>query len=198
MNSSFECYNSTTSVMKNDYKQIYNCNNEIGFSNIIIIRYFMILISFLGLITNLIILSNYFSKKKKKKNKASMKRLFIYSSFTEITFCIYWIISLIFLNSAGKIYNFYFKHKIICYFMSNIFLFALIFNFSFENILLYHFKNINENPISAILKPNKDIVKFLIFTISTSIIICIFTNYFELFGTSVRNKIYKNIFFIRE
>ena len=195
MNSSFECNNSTTSIKNSEYIPIYNCTNEIGFSNTIIIRYLMILISFLGIITNLIIILNFFSKKKKNKNRASMKRLFIYSSFTEIIFCVYWIISLIFLNSAGEIYNFYLKHKIICYFMSTIFLFILIFNFTFENILLYHFNSINENPINAILKPNKNIVKYLIITFLISIIISFFANYFEFFGISVRNKFIYKIFF---
>ncbi len=195
MYSSFECNNSTTSIKNSEYIPIYNCTNEIGFSNTIIIRYLMILISFLGIITNLIIILNFFSKKKKNKNRASMKRLFIYSSFTEIIFCVYWIISLIFLNSAGEINNFYLKHKRICYFISTIFLFILIFNFTFENILLYHFKNINENPINAILKPNKNIVKYLIITFLISIIISFFANYFEFFGISVRNKFIYKIFF---
>ena len=195
MYSSFECNNSTTSIKNSEYIPIYNCTNEIGFSNTIIIRYLMILISLLGIVTNLIIILNFFSKKKKNKNRASMKRLFIYSSFTEIIFCVYWIISLIFLNSAGKINNFYLKHKRICYFISTIFLFILIFNFTFENILLYHFKNINENPINAILKPNKNIVKYLIITFLISIIISFFANYFEFFGISVRNKFIYKIFF---
>ena len=186
MYSSFECNNSTTSIKNSEYIPIYNCTNEIGFSNTIIIRYLMILISFLGIITNLIIILNFFSK---KKNNASMKRLFIYSSYTEIIFCIYWIFSLIFLNNAGEIYNFYLKHNIICYFVSSIFLFAIIFNFTFENILLYHFNSINENPINAILKPNKNIVKYLIVSILTSIIICIIADYYKIFGISVRNNI---------
>ena len=190
MNSSFECHNSTNSILKNnEYIPIYNCTNEIGFTKNFIIRYIMILFSLLGLIVNFIILLNFFFKNKKKKNNASMKRLFIYSSYTEIIFCIYWIFSLIFLNNAGEIYNFYLKHNIICYFVSSIFLFAIIFNFTFENILLYHFNSINENPINAILKPNKNIVKYLIVSILTSIIICIIADYYKIFGISVRNNI---------
>jgi hypothetical protein len=68
MNSSFECHNSTNSILNNnEYIPIYNCTNEIGFTKNFIIRYIMILFSLLGLIVNFIILLNFFFKNKKKE-----------------------------------------------------------------------------------------------------------------------------------
>lgn len=182
MSNNFECNNFSNDSVIHNLTSKFNCTNEIGFSSHIVTQITMIIISLLGLFTNFWIIFNFFFGKKKRNSIASMKKLFIFPSFTELIISIYWILSIIFFRTAENMKS----NKKICTALSMIYLFVLVFNFTFENILLYHLNKINKNPIEGILKPDKNIIKYIIFCIFFSSIICIFSLYFDIFGISVR------------
>ena len=161
-----------------------DCSTQIGDSNEIFLEnYLFLAISALGFICSIILLFNICIKRKKHtKNfkKGSMRKLFQILPILDLIISIYWLLSNIFFNTAGKIYNF----RGYCSIMSLTYLSITTFYFCFMCLLLKHFRKIHTNPIEGIIKTKINIITYLIISIVTGGGTGVLAYFFNIVGRS--------------
>ena len=159
------------------------CIIGIGHSVDSIQSYAITAISGLGLLSNVFLIFNLcISQKKNKKNakKGSMKILFEILPIFDCFSAIYWILSSIKFNSAKRIN----EDRRICSYLSILYLSVLTIDFFYINILLRHFKKINNNPIDGTLKTGKNMFVYLLTSFASGIIISGIAFLFNILGRS--------------
>ena len=136
-----------------------SCDQGIGYTKTNLGRIFFILISILGIISNsIIIIYNFTKKNKLKRRKALFRIFFIIFPISFILTSIYWLLSSLSLYDLKHIEN----NQTFCKINSGFYLYITTFQFTLINILIYHFRRINQNPIEGILKPNKNVIIYII------------------------------------
>ena len=171
-------------------QEINICELKLGY----IINFFgigcLIGVSVIGIILNLIFLiQNCFKRKKRKKRGALMKQIFLIFPFMDLFSSIYWLISSIKFYDLEQI-----KENIeFCSVNSLLYLFLMTFQFILINILLFHFRKINKNPLEAIFNPKRRLIIYLIICFFLSIIISILAERLELIGISPMNTCFISI-----
>ena len=165
-----------------------SCEQRIGYTKYEFERILFIIFSSLGIITNFIFFLFNLVKNRRKTKKASMRRIFLVFPLTDLLTSIYWLISS---------FNFY-KLKLIqerdkgCSLLSCFFMHVTVFQLTFINALLFHFRKINTNPIEGILKPNKRILIYIITCLIISGLITGLSEQFSLLGRSPINTCFIN------
>ncbi len=161
--SNFECTDNLT---------FDSCDSIIGYSYNSSVPAIFLVLSIAGLILNLILTINYFrqSNSNSSRKQSSMKKLFLVLPILDSITCLYWIFSSSFFWHAKRIED----NIEICSALSIIYLSVFTFEFVFINFILIHFRKISLNPIEGILKPDKNIIFYFIFSILfTAIIVLI-------------------------
>ena len=149
-----------------------SCDTIIGYSYNSSVPAIFLVLSIAGLILNLILIINYFrqSNSNSSRKQSSMKKLFLVLPILDSITCLYWIFSSSFFWHAKRIED----NIEICSALSIIYLSVFTFEFVFINFILIHFRKISLNPIEGILKPDKNIIFYFIFSILfTAIIVLI-------------------------
>ena len=135
------------------------CEQQIGYTKKNLGRITYIVISSFGVLSNFIfIIYNLVKKIKGKNRRASMKRFFLIFPFTDFLTSIYWLLSSVKFYKLKQIK----ENPEMCSIISVIYIGVISLQSTLINILIFHFKSINENPIEAILKPNKKIFIYII------------------------------------
>ena len=177
------------SIFNNKYVE-NPCTLKLGYIESIVLIYFLIGISSLSIILNLIFLFyNCIRKKKTKSHKALIHKIFLIFPFTDLVTSIYWLLSTIKLYDLQSI-----KENItLCFFNSVFYLFLMIFQFILINIILFHFRKINKNPLEAIFNPKRKLILYLIICFLLSIISILLAIYFQFIGISPMNTCFISI-----
>ena len=178
-----------TNISNNNSAKI-DCRTFIGYSNTNYIYVLFIIIATIGLIANIILIRDFFSKQNNENSRkqSSMKKLFATLPILDGITSIYWLIS------AGAFYN---SLKIKnnqggCYALSVIYFLVYTFEFIFINFILIHFRKISINPIEGILKPGKNLKRYFAISITLAIGILIFVICFGIIGRSPMNTCFIN------
>ena len=159
------------------------CFVGLGHSGHFIQPYVATILSGLGLLSNVFLIFNLcIGKKKNKRNakKGSMKTLFEILPIFDCFSAIYWILSSIKFPKAEEINH----DRRNCSYLSILYLSVLTIDFVYINILLRHFKKINNNPIDGTLKTGKNMLVYLLTSFASGIIISGSAFFFNLFGRS--------------
>ena len=165
-----------------------SCQQKIGYTKYEIERILFIIFSTLGVITNFIFILYNLVKNKTKTRKASMRRIFLIFPLTDLLTAIYWLISALNFYNLEQIQN---KPKG-CSFLSCYFMHVNVFQLTFINALLFHFRKINTNPIEGILKPNKNILKYFLTCSILGALVTGLSEGFSLLGRSPLNTCFIN------
>ena len=192
-NPNYRCDNSaelsyTNETINND--DIVKCSTLIGYSYNRFVPILFLIISIIGLILNLLLIRDYIKKKSKNQSRkqSSMKKLFAVFPFLDCITSIYWIISSSIFRNAGIIAN----HVLPCRILSIIYFSIFTFEFIFINFILIHFRKISLNPMEGILKPSRNIKKYLSISIILTLLIVITTIFLHVFGRSPMNTCFLN------
>ena len=147
-------------------------------------------VSLIGVILNIIFLVIKFFKRKKQKNrKALMRQIFLIFPFTDLFTSIYWLISSIKFYELEKI-----KENItFCSLNSVFYIFLITFQFILINILLFHFRQINKNPLEAIFNPKRKLFIYIIICFIFSCIVTGLAEKLQLIGISPMNTCFISI-----
>ncbi len=178
-NTTFSC-NDNSSDIRDD------CSTPIGFfSNKGVLAIFIL--SIIGFILNFIFLLFQCIRLRRKgktiARKISMRKLLqILPLFDSIT-AIYWIISSYYFKTAQDIDN----NQTSCELLSIIYLVFYTFQFVMINFILLHFRRINLNPLTGILKPYIHVFFYLIISIVVGLIVGYASFLFEVIGRSPMN-----------
>ena len=164
-----------------------SCDQTIGYTQDYE-RIIFICISALGAISNFILLLYNLIKNKIRTRKASMRRIFLIFPFTDLLTSIYWLTSSIRFYKLSQIE----KDINICAMISCFYMHVNNFQLSLINFLLFHFRKINTNPIEGILKPNKNILKYIIICFIIGAIVGGLSEEFKLIGRSPLNTCFIN------
>ena len=148
-------------------------------------KIFVILLSFLSVLINMIFIINYLLKKlvnKKQKKISSLEQILFILAISESLISLFWGLSAIIYPSTEKMIEKDSKDEdedvcIGCKTIGSLLTFFYIFDLFLSGFALYHLKNMILNPIQFILKPFKKIVFYslisgfvaLVITISSSI-----------------------------
>ena len=160
----------------------YYCETFIGNTGFIIVSYIILVIGIIGFGLNFLLIKDCIVKSSiNSRKQSSMKKLFAIIPVLDCITSIYWIISSTIFKKAEDIYN----HKFPCFFLSIIYFTIYNFEFIFINFILVHFRKISLNPIEGILKPEKNIKKYLILSIIGTLLITGITICTQVFGRSV-------------
>lgn len=168
--SNFECinYSNTTSLyfLENVNSDHYiDCSQRMGYANKSI--FLFSLLSILGILINIYLIFHFFKQKiKGHDTKTTLKKMFILTSFIEIILSVYWLVNRFAFTDGYKIRN----NKGGCHAMSIIYIIIFTFNFTFVDFILYHFIQINNDPIEGILKSKTNLIKYLIICTGFSIV----------------------------
>ena len=166
------------------------CELKLAYARNNFIIVFLTIISFLGLILNLIFIILRFLRKKRGTNrKVLMRRLFLIFPFTDLLTSIYWIFSVFYFDTLEKIKN----NITLCSLNSVYYLFLLTFQFILINILLFHFRKINKNPLDAIFNPNRKLILYLIICFVSGIIVSMLSESLQTIGISPMNTCFISI-----
>ena len=138
----------------------------------------------------MLLIRDYIKKQNKNQSRkqSSMKKLFAVFPFLDCITSIYWIISSSIFRNAGIIS----KHALPCGILSIIYFSIFTFEFIFINFILIHFRKISLNPMEGILKPSRNIKKYLSISIILTLLIVIITNFLNVFGRSPMNTCFLN------
>ena len=168
-----------------------DCSSYIGFFSeqgalaILIISIIGFFLNFIFLIFQHIRLRR---KRKKSARTLSMRKLLqILPLFDSIT-AIYWIISSSYFKTARDIDN----NENFCEILSFIYLVFYTFQFVMINFVLFHFRKINLNPLTGILKPYKHVFIYLIISIIVGLIVGYVSFYNGIMGRSPMNTCFIN------
>ena len=166
------------------------CEQSIGYINSKIGRYIFICISALGVITNsLIIIYNCLRKNKSKNRKASMRKIFLIFPFTDFLTSIYWLYIWIKYYKLGKME----KDIKGCAISGLIYLEVTTFQFALINIILFHFRKINTNPIQGILKPDRRVIIYVLICFFFGALVSGISEYLQIEGRSPLNTCFINM-----
>ena len=192
----FTCNNSLNNTENNinnntnNTNYIYvNCDSFIGntFSEYIPIS--SLVISIIGLILNLLLIKDFIIKRSfNSRKQSSMKKLFTVLPVLECITSIYWIISSTLFKKAEYICN----KPIFCFILSITYYVVYIFEFIFINFILVNFRKISLNPLEGILKPGKNIKKYIIISLILTLLITGTAIWFKVLGRSVMNTCFIN------
>ena len=165
-----------------------SCKQKIGYTKYNIERILFIVFSSFGVITNFIFILYNLVKNKTKTRKASMRRIFLIFPLTDLLTAIYWLISASNFYNLEQIQN----NSKGCSLLSCYFMHVNVFQLTFINALLFHFRKINTNPIEGILKPNKNILKYIITCFILGALVTGLSERFSLLGRSPLNTCFIN------
>ena len=187
------------SFYKNEYVE-NPCELKFGYTQSFYGILTLTVISTIGIILNIIFLVlNCVKRKKRRGNKALMKRIFLIFPFTDIFTSIYWLVSVIEFSDLEKIK----QNIILCSVNSLFYIFLITFQFILINILLYHFRKINKNPLDAIYKQNTKLILYLIICFILGFVVSLLAERFQLIGISPMNTCFisvksglKNLIFV--
>ena len=165
-----------------------SCRQKIGYTKHEVERILFIIFSSLGILSNFIFIIFNLKKNKTKTKKASMRKIFLIFPFTDLLTAIYWLISALIFYDLEHIQN----NILGCSLASCLFMHVSIFQLTFINALLFHFRKINTNPIEGILKPNKRIIIYSITCFIIGAIVTGLSEEFRLLGRSPLNTCFIN------
>ena len=179
------------SIFSNKYVE-NPCSLKLGYIEHIVLIYILLVISSLSIILNLIFLFfNCVKKKRSKSNKALIHKIFLIFPFTDLFTSLYWLLSSIKLKDLASI-----KENItLCFVNAVFYLFLMTFQFILINIILFHFRKINKNPLEAIYNPKRKLILYLIICFLLSIISTGLSMYFHFIGISPMNTCFISIKF---
>ena len=162
--------------------KFHDCNAFIGYSYYKCVPIIFLLFSVIGLILNLLLIIDFIRKKNSNSSRkqSSMKKLFVVLPILDSITSLYWIISTTVFWNAKEINN----HIGLCSILSVLYLSVFTFEFIFINFILIHFRKISLNPIEGILKPDKNIFIYFIFSIIFTVIMLIISLSMKIFGRS--------------
>ena len=170
---------------------IDDCSTYIGFGSKIGVNAIRSL-SIIGFTLNFVFLifQNLRLRRKKKKNrrKNSMRKLFQILPLFDCITSIYWIISSFYFVQARDIKN----NLDLCSGMSFFYLICFTFQFTIINCILVHFRKINLNPLQGILKPNRNVIIYIIVSIIIGLIVGLLSIFFNAIGRSPMNTCFIN------
>ena len=171
-------------------KNIVNCDIQIGFTFYSYHKIIFIIVSLLGTLLNAAVIFYFVKEKIEKGNKkyGSMKKMFKVLPILDFLTSLYWLISSTFFITVGDIYN----NKILASFLSFIYIFLLIFNLSFINCMLTHFRKINFDPIEGIIKSDKSFLQYIVRSIILSAITSVLAFFLGILGKSPMNTCFIN------
>ena len=174
----------------NHSNDIINCDTRIGYSNNEYIYVLFLVISIIGLVANILLLRDFFSKKgnESSRKQSSMKKLFATLPILDSITCVYWLISAGAFYKSERIKNF----SGCCYALSVIYFLVFTFEFIFINFILIHFRKISMNPIEGILKPWKNLIIYFAISIILAISITVFAVSMKIIGRSPMNTCFIN------
>ena len=189
-NEYFSCYNSKHSKHNNNTNNLIDCKTLIGYSTYDFSPILFLIISIIGLVLNLLLIKSFLIKKNNPQNRKQslMKKLLSVLPILDCVNSLYWIISSIKFSNAESIN----ENKIFCTTLSIIYFSVLNFEFIFFNFILIHFRKISLNPIEGILKPGKNIKKYLSISIILTFIILGVSLFMSLIGRSPMNTCFIN------
>ena len=190
-NDNYKCTNySGLSSYENQNITYVSCSALIGYSYNDFVPILFLIISIIGFILNIILIIDYVKKRNNNQSRkqSSMKKLFAVFPFLDCITCIYWIISSSIFRNAGIIS----ENVLSCRTLSIIYFSIFTFEFIFINFILIHFRKISLNPIEGILKPSRNIKKYLAISIILTLLIVITTNFLHVFGRSPMNTCFLN------
>ena len=168
-----------------------DCSTYVGFGSMKIVNSIRSL-SIIGFTLNFIFLIFQFLriKRKKKKNirKNSMRQLFQILPLFDCITSIYWIISSFIFVQAKDIK----KNIDFCSGLAFLYIVCFTFQFVMINCILIHFRKINLNPMDGILKPNKNVIIYVIISLVSGMIVGIFFYGFNVIGRSPMNTCFIN------
>ena len=188
----FNCssyFHNITNFLNDNENNYVSCDSFIGNSYNLILPISFFVIALIGLILNLLIIKDSLMKKKTSSRKqSSMKKLFAIIHVLDCITSIYWIISSTLFCKAKNIS----EYKSSCAVLAMIYFSIFIFEFFFINFILIHFRKISLNPIEGILKPGKNIKKYIIICIVSTLLILANVSFFQILGRSPMNTCFIN------
>ena len=193
----FDCIESNITNDKEDSNMteemfiIDDCSTFIGFGSKIGVNAIRSL-SLIGFTLNFsfLIFQHLRIRRKRAKNnrKNSMRKLFQILPLFDCITSIYWIISSFYFIQAKDI-----KNDIdFCSGMSFFYFICFTFQFAMINCILIHFRKINLNPLYGILKPNRNVIIYIIISIIIGILVGLLSVYFKVIGRSPMNTCFIN------
>ena len=159
----FNCSDDSNILINTNITSI-NCSTIIGYSYNHNVPAIFVLIALIGFFLNLNLIIDYCRIKHKNtsRKQSSMKKLFVVLPVLDSITCLYWILSSAIFWNASAIREL----SGLCKFFSIIYICVFTFEFTFINFILIHFRKISLNPIEGILKPQKNILMYLIVSVS--------------------------------
>ena len=181
----FKCDNKSiiqNGSQNNDNFTHVDCQIFIGYTYNDISPKIFLAIAIIGLILNLILIIDFIIKKSSSQSRkqSSMKQLFTILPILDCITSIYWIISSIKFKNAQTIK----ENQLFCGILSIAYFFIFTFEFIFINFILIHFRKISLNPIEGILKPGKNIKKYLLISIIITLLFLGVAIKFDVIGRS--------------
>ena len=190
----FDCIEPNKTNKTNTTEEIHimdDCSTFIGFGSKIGVKAIRTL-SIIGFTLNFIFLifQHLRIRRKRTKNnrKNSMRQLFQILPLFDCITSIYWIISSFYFVQAIDIKN----NIDFCYGMSFFYLICFTFQFTMINCILIHFRKINLNPLQGILKPNRNVIIYIIISIIIGILVGLLSIFFNVIGKSPMNTCFIN------
>jgi len=176
---------------KEKIKNIFqNCDTYIGYGKKGAL-YTIRALSIISLILNLFFLIFQFIKiRRKAKNnrrKTTMRALFQILPLFDCIISVYWIISSFYFSKARDIKN----NMGFCTFLSVFYQICFTFQFIMINCILIYFKRINLSPMEGILKPKRNILKYILISLIIALIVGIISIFFNA-GRSGMNTCFIN------
>ena len=169
-------------VNENTDNNYFYCDSFIGNTASKAFSYVILIIGIIGFILNFLLIKDFITRSTiSSRKQSSMKKLFAILPVLDCITSIYWIISSTVFKKAEHIEN----HSFPCFFLSIIYFTVYNFEFIFINFILVHFRKISLNPIEGILKPEKNIYKYLMYSIIGTLLITVITICTQVFGRSV-------------
>ena len=174
-------FNCTTND-SDDFNDVRNCDTIIGYSYNSSVPIVFLIFGLAGFILNFILIIDFCRKKNSNSSRkqSSMKKLFVILPILDSITSIYWIISCSFFWNAQRIRDW----SLLCSGLSLTYLSVFTFEFIFINFILIHFRKISLNPIEGILKPQKNILKYLISSIVFTLIVLAISLFMKIIGRS--------------
>ena len=149
-------------------------------------------LSIIGFILNFIFLIFQFLRLKRKKRnnqrKNSMRKIFQILPLFDCITSIYWIISSFKFVKAIDIR----ENISFCASLAFLYIFCFTFQLVMINCILIHFRKINLNPMEGILKPNKNLLIYIIISLIAGLIVGQVYFSFDVIGRSPMNTCFIN------
>ena len=166
-----------------------NCDTFIGKSFHKSIPISCLVIAIIGLLLNLILIKDFIIKTTNSSRKqSSMKKLFTILPVLECLTSIYWILSSTLFKKTEEICT----KSLYRFILSVVYFTVYTFEFIFINFILVHFRKISLNPIEGILKPERNIKKYILFSVVTTLLITGAAVWLKVLGRSPMNTCFIN------